>query len=637
MSYLNPPRLHFAGRFQAAPSTVNNDPVHFDNAAFVSAFQTMQDQTGLNGWWNPNGDAAWRLIRCKVASAWISHDERTLPSDPIVSCFIGDSDRAPPAKIVDLDPEQQMVSEIWGMQVRISLPDGTNLLRARYETAAFSDIWDRSAGGGGDSGGGTMYQSVLTELEWGDISTSPFLIALKRASQHEKLSIKFNVDGYNMNSKSSDFTRGRIVGTIGPYLEGEPDHFVVGRHFMAAAAPNGNFFAPAGRANFCTAVVDAQAGKIVLDLGNALPTDQPGGDISDLGTLGLGYLVSSTTRKGGGPTILLDRVTTNDYTGVGWYETTAGIVTLPINRRLNQNELAAISQSPLALTTTSSDGNTKVAIAEAPNGTYVRADRFVFRLNPGDTAKVRLLASQWGQPYGGARIVVGFDPLQLQPGSPLGPAPPVAQPIDAVEFPARVIADENGAAELAINVSDPKQVRDYIDGQIYGVRPILEDDLGFGAGYNLNPWEFVSLLVWSGFAAEEKPTWFGSIQPIFQQYANLYPVMKPIVDLADYDSVCANVRMLNLAFGLELEDPNSMPVTRDLSAAKRKTILRWLSEPGADGKPLKGAAPSPAPPVATVTHAAERAATLLRAGDLPVRGGKTAAASRRLMFRERYR
>jgi hypothetical protein len=32
MCYLNPPRLHFAGGFEAAPSTANNDVTHYDNA-----------------------------------------------------------------------------------------------------------------------------------------------------------------------------------------------------------------------------------------------------------------------------------------------------------------------------------------------------------------------------------------------------------------------------------------------------------------------------------------------------------------------------------------------------------------------------------------------------------------------------
>ena len=58
-----------------------------------------------------------------------------------------------------------------------------------------------------------MYQSVLSDLEWGDISASPFLTALRQQSREGRLSIKFNVDGFNMDPTSPDFTRGRIVGT----------------------------------------------------------------------------------------------------------------------------------------------------------------------------------------------------------------------------------------------------------------------------------------------------------------------------------------------------------------------------------------------------------------------------------------
>jgi hypothetical protein len=372
------------------------------------------------------------------------------------------------------------------------------------------------------------------------------------------------------------------------------------------------------------AAVDAQAGKIVLDLGNALPTTRPGGPISDLGTLALGYFVPGTTRNGGQPAALLG---TFPYTQPGWYARTAGVVTLPAHRALTPDELAAVQQSQLAITATGLNGNATVAIAEAPNGTYVRADRFVFRLNPGDTAKVRLFASQFGQPYAGARIISVLDPSQLQ-----GPAPAVAVPTAAVEFPARAVADKNGFAELAIRVGDPGPIRDFIDGQLYGVRPMLEDDLDFGAGYNVNQWEFVSLLVWSGFAEENPPTWYGSIEPILQQYANLYPVMKRIVDLGDYDSVCANVGILELAFGLPIDNPNSMPVTRDLSDAKRKAILRWLRERGPDGKPRKG---TPRPPAVPTAAEPRSAAAADAAG--PLRGGKALAASRRLMVRNRTR
>ena len=67
--------------------------------------------------------------------------------------------------------------------------------------------------------------------------------------------------------------------------------------------------------------------------------------------------------------------------------------------------------------------------------------------------------------------------------------------------------------------------------------------------------------------------------------------MDDFLDLADYEAVCANRELLAYAFDLDVTDPNSMPVTRDLSSGKRAAILRWLNEPGPDGKPLLGTPP----------------------------------------------
>lgn len=68
MSYLNSPRLTFAGQFQADPSTVNNDPTHFDNATFISGYQQYEVGNNLNGWWNPDGTGSWRFVGCMVTS-----------------------------------------------------------------------------------------------------------------------------------------------------------------------------------------------------------------------------------------------------------------------------------------------------------------------------------------------------------------------------------------------------------------------------------------------------------------------------------------------------------------------------------------------------------------------------------------
>jgi hypothetical protein len=88
-----------------------------------------------------------------------------------------------------------------------------------------------------------------------------------------------------------------------------------------------------------------------------------------------------------------------------------------------------------------------------------------------------------------------------------------------------------------------------------------------------------------------------------------------------------NLRLLKLAFGLAPSDPNSMPVTRDLSKQKRQALLSWLANPvGAPTLPL----PPPAPSAAVAPSTAAVPSTQ-RAFAALGKGGKTAAAARRLI------
>ena len=150
-------------------------------------------------------------------------------------------------------------------------------------------------------------------------------------------------------------------------------------------------------------------------------------------------------------------------------------------------------------------------------------------------------------------------------------------------------------AILTITSTDPKNPRGYIDGQVYGVRylpqAIQEALQNNTPGAFVNPSDLVSLLVWNAYEIAEHPMWYEDMQPIFTQYANLYPIMDTLIDLSDYESIAKNTGILSLVFSLPVGDPNSMPVTRDLSPGKRTAILRWLNEPGKDGKPLLGTPP----------------------------------------------
>jgi hypothetical protein len=607
MSYLNPLRLHFAGTFQAAPSTVNNDPAHFDNETFLARYQQYGPKA-TDGWWNPRGNADFRLIGCKVTAAWQAG--KPVAGDSILQCLIADSNTRVAGKLVDLDSEQQMVSEIWGMEVRICTADGATLVKGRFQPAAFADIWLRFPTGGPDSYYGAMYQSVLVDLEWADVSRSPFLTALKAAASTGRLSIKFNVDGFDDDVTSPTFTVGRIVGTIGPAATDEPAHLVLGRHFLATSA-----------LNTCVAAVDDAAGVVYVDLGNALPTSSAGGPLQDLGTLSLSCIFPNDANNQPVPPLPLGTIA---YLDANWYATTAGVVAVPVTGTNLQQTNA------LGLLLTKAGAQTD-GVTEPLGGLYVRADQFVFRLEPGETAHAQLYATVFGKPLAGATVINIFDPTQLQGQavSNTGTAPTVATPPDAISFPCRIVTDSRGTATLDIVAANPGNPRVYIDGQVYGVRPMLQDTIPPPLAYPFNGTEFISILSWSEFKIATTPTW-QDLKATFQQYANLYPVMDRFLNLADYESVCERRSLLLLAFGLPVDDPNSMPVTRDLSPARRAAILKWLQHLGADGKPLFGKAPA-----APLAKAAPRVAETgpPSAAVAATKGGKGAAMARRIARR----
>ncbi len=638
MSYLDPTRLHFAGQFQANVSTVNNDAYHFNNAAFEASWQDMQG-AGMkppNGWFNPQGDGAWRLLGCAITGAYLPSG--VVRDDPVLSCQVSDSDETAPGKLADLDPEQQLVSQIWGLTVRIADSGGNTLMEGQFEASAFFDIWDRGLkGGGGDTNAGAYWQSVLTGVTWSDVSASPFLTALKTKAQAagDKLSIKFNTDGINMSYDSPDFMCGRLVGTIGPYCEGEPDHLVLGRHLMAAAAPGGNFFLPKGKLNFLCGRIDNEAGGLFLDLGNALPTTIAGGPIADLGDLSVGIYDPSD-----GSVSPLTSLPSMVYAASDWYACTAGVAFLA----LDDDQIAAASSLPLAIVNTTND----VSIYEAPSGAFLRADSFVRRLSPGDQASVDIYATILGEPAGYVDVAFALDKSQLQPTPDqwpfAGASPPVAVPESAIPIPASTTTDGNGKATLSFIAGDPGNVRwfnnglDYgLDGQVYGVRPSFADStLQTGP---VNQWDFVSFLIWSGWSPAHSPPQWSDIQPIMQQYANLYPVMNRFLDLGSQASVDKYAYLLKLAFGLPMTDPNHMPVTRDLSPAKREAILSYL-EAQLAGQAAGEAVPHPPPPAkdrplekAIPEAEPAEAASAPELADA-YKGGKAAAAARRLIVQE---
>ena len=148
-------------------------------------------------------------------------------------------------------------------------------------------------------------------------------------------------------------------------------------------------------------------------------------------------------------------------------------------------------------------------LQEAANGQHVRADQFVFRANPGEVVEADLWMTQWGQPMANGSIQVVLDNSQLQ-GQP-GIWPDVGTPAAAINFPRTLQTGADGRTTLQIKTSAPGNSRDYIDGQVYGIRAYPASQT-----YSTqDPYEFISLLLWDEFTPDEPITWYGSMQPIF--------------------------------------------------------------------------------------------------------------------------
>lgn len=576
MSYLQFPRLIFSGKFQADPSTVNNDPEHFDSAKFKPNYDTFGDGA-TNGWWNPKGTGAWRFKDCTVKQVQYTDGTSCTDAtqDPVVGMEINSVVDRVEGKLVDLDPEQQMVSEVWGFQVFLGSKDSAIGFGGDYEVAAFTDIWVRFAGGQPDSFFGAFYQSVI-DLTKGIIgqASSQFLQELQAAiGQGKRVSIRFNVDGYNDDTTTQDFTFGRVTGAIGAYLPDEPQHFIAGRALNAI---------PKAPTTLNTAYASIQGNFLHIDLGNSLPTTSVGGPLLDFGGLFLG-----TTDDQGKP-VPLGQIA---YTTKDWYIKTAGIATL----ELNDAQLKAAVAHPLVLAQVSTSGLAPLA-TEAADGTFVRADRYVFRFNPPERKETAFYATKFGQRMSGATISFVMDNSQMlgqQTQGPLpGPTPGTPNPTtglypfsfpnalnyDAATQTGQVQTDVNGVALLVMDTTDPGNPRGYIDGQVFGFAYQLGNTPPV-VGAQQNPSAILNLLIFTQYVAPAVPTWIADVSPILTQYAELYPIMKRIVDLSNYGSVMKNRSILKLVFSTPESDPNYMPVTRDLSKPKRDMLLQWLDNP----------------------------------------------------------
>jgi hypothetical protein len=584
MSFLHPVRLAFAGRFQADVSTVNNDVRHYDRATFEPVFQQLQEGDELNGWWNPTGSGGFRLVGCRVTGAWYADGSATTDPamDPVIGTWItGAPDRAA-AQLVDLDPQWQLASAPWGLAIRASDAQGAPFFSGEYKAHPFRDLWfGRFPAEQGDAAASSTFQSVVDQLRWDEdrARASRFLSELRRVGDG-RLSIRLATFGFDGDQTSPTFTLGTVVGCIGPQLADEPESFLSGRRFVPASQ-----FASWAGITYFGAVVDRDASCLLLDLSNALTIADPTGTPAPIGRLMVGLLRDpSIVENTPVSTDTFVKVAEVPYQAAGWLAATGGVFSAGVS----PEQLALADDHPLALVAEAAynpggtgfdAGDGIVAIRESPGGLSIGAEPIVVRIDAPGRERVTFHAAHYGAPLPKVTVMVRqVGPVPGQgggqtsgPHTPRAPIPDMGVPMTALTFPAAPPTDSSGMSTIPLVATDPGNPRRYIDGQVY----LLDYRLPGQGNTDHHPFDMIAVHVRDAVVPAERPTW-DDVEPVLGQYANVYPVMRAIVDLGDEKAVKAQRDLLRLAFSLPNTDPNAMPATRDLSEGKRRMIVAWL-------------------------------------------------------------
>ena len=651
MSYLTFPRLHFSGKFKAYPATINNMTTNYSPDVFpdIEKVQLV---------WAPKGTGEIKPVECTVTM--VEYEDGTSATTSAEDPIIGQPFFAVPnakfidGALVDLDPDQQGVSEIWGMKIQIG---GDNAyLRGDFEPAAFNSMWGNAIGPKAprsSASASVTYQSALTGLETNGLNGSSKFLNYFAQNPAEKLSINFMIDAHNNNpmiytfntttfdslkaagvtqnvldkikpmqqmkiqsgnpanlgqlptkdfvtfqlqqylstqeynasidsilkltqitpyvaSTPYDFSYGFMTGTVGASSAEAPNYFVPSRMLatynnsrMVNKEPSPYF----GLVNFAPFSLTEDGKIISVNLSNSLSVDLPGTTLFEerIGDLNLVYF--------SGGIISIENATTIaniPYMDAGFLTQNGGVFT--------SNAPIDLSTTPLGIVSTMQDGTHVILLAENKDGYYLRANQFVFRMNPGvtstaenprgETATLEIHALKFGKPIeDGTQISVVSQP----PTSSAVPGKQTGFPIDALNIsPTNGIAEtKNGVATYTLTATDPGNPRVYIDGQLY-FKNYGFADANITGSYVQDSGDSISIQVYDQHPKQEA-------LEILNKYGYLYKIMNFLTD----DDTVKGLDMRNMIKTMlqrPLSDIRHMPVTRDLSMARRQKIIDWIDQ-----------------------------------------------------------
>lgn len=632
MSYLDLPRLHFAGLFYTGPSTINNTTENYMlSTELENPPGSGQYDPNVVGW-NANGVAQWYLQQCTVLSG-VGPDGTVVTSntaDGVIGVAVQSPSPTTPmsdggggaydlAKMVDLDPDQQGRSAVYGMRIGVALANGAGF-QGLITVPELRQLNGRVAGIRSSYAAVGNWMGTLQNVVWtGDVSSSPLLTALEAAGT-EGLAVKLTVDLHQNNpatifSAGNMFCFGRVMGSIGPALPGELPQVIPGRciqtytpptHALAAAeavAPTSEgrllqgrdlvtaktaAMAPLSAAAaaakpkpwnpaFCLIRPTTSGGLLSVDIGGCTLLQASNG-VSD-GT----FTVNDGIEVG-----LLDPATqnftafTNGALSVTGHYTqltstskncvlvdNSGVFTFA----LTGTEMTSAAATPLAIAI-----NGTVVAAEFSNGYWMDVAVASQRLQcGGGNGTTQIMVRQWGNPVAGVAPPV-TSTIQLlewveqdgQWGNP-NPLP------DSTDLGITLgTTDANGIADVTVTVNTASNnlpaIRQPLDSYVYYISLTDPDNNPIGDGQSNAT---ISVVLWNPYSAPANPTW-ADAGAVLSAYGRLYPGMQARLDISDQQTVTGFAPAILARMSLPVLDPAFMPVTRDLSPTKTSMVLAYL-------------------------------------------------------------
>ena len=248
------------------------------------------------------------------------------------------------------------------------------------------------------------------------------------------------------------------------------------------------------------------------------------------------------------------------------------------------------SQTPLGIRSTV-NGVSTIISSENPQGYSLRADQFVYRMNPGEasgptnprgsTQQSKIHVLQWGQPVpAGVEIKLTLmnpaDSLAYTENT-LGTGGTVG--IDTISVPQDILSlngetltvttttDAEGIATFDLACLPPGNPRGYIDGQVYFLNYGFADP-AIQSSFIQDVNDIISVLVYDEISDLQGAE-------ILEKWGRLYKIMG---FLTDYEKI-TDISFRNIIKQM-LEKPFSdvkhMPLTRDLGQSARTTVVEWI-------------------------------------------------------------